>query len=69
MRWNTSGTAKRFSSMRCQDLLVQLELHQGLQEIVLLGSHVHAVENPQEIALDDVVTRPQLAELRLSGLG
>ncbi len=27
------------------DLLVQLELDQGLQEIVLLGSHVDTVEN------------------------
>ena len=51
-----------------QNLLVELQLHQGM-EIVLLGSHVHTVENPQKIALGDRVTRPQLALLRMSGLG
>ena len=65
---NTSGTASRVLLGVVEDLLVQLQLHQGIQEIVLLGSHVHTVENPQEIALGDGVARPQLAEFRLPGL-
>src|SRR5208283_3142021 len=51
-----------------QDRLVQLQLNQSLQEVVFLGSHVHTVEDPQEIALGDTVTWPQLAVFRLSGL-
>src|SRR5208283_5226922 len=51
-----------------QDRLVQLQLNQSLQEVVFLGPHVHTVEDPQEIALGDTVTWPQLAVFRLSGL-
>src|SRR5271157_1824064 len=51
-----------------QDRLVQLQLNQSLQEVVLLGSHVHTVEDPQEVALGDTVAWPQLAVFRLSGL-
>jgi len=39
-----------------------------LQEVVFLGSHVHTVEDPQEIALGDSVAWPQLAVFRLSVL-
>ncbi len=34
-----------------EDLLVQFQLHQRIEEIVLLGAHVHAVENAQDLAL------------------
>ena len=51
-----------------ENVLVQLQLHQGIQEIVLLGTHVQTVENPQQIALRHDVALPQLAELRLAGL-
>ena len=52
-----------------ENLLVQLQLHQGIQEIVLLGSDVDAVEHPQHLALGYAVSWPQLAVFRLAGLG
>ncbi len=49
--------------------LVQLLLHQGIQQIILLRSHVHTIENCQQISLGNGVTRPQVAVFGVAGLG
>ena len=45
-----------------EDLLVQDELHQGVEQVVLLRADIDAEKDPQDVALLHPIARAQLAE-------